>query len=804
MSTITESNEILKDINEFIYNNGIASNIQSETGSMEGKYDVNVSLSSHLLNVLSLGLNSYVYDTVYIRDEDIDEESIAVLTSSLVLHDLNKYLSNKTGEEYYNTEESLDIYLEDDEFNLQSLFEVNNLEEDINDYKYDILYLIQRTEQSQNGLNSSNKVKSRFKSLVQYCQFADSTVSSITVDGFDKGVQKIMERYPDNTHIVNLNNIEYPLLNAIFINSIKKYITDRKDGLILGSSKDKIVYLCENKINLERNKEIINIIEETVTGNFNFNSKVKWNTYEYQTLKTVPISIDEKRQIISDNWVSVLERDSGRESGLEHISDDARTAIPELAKIIFEPSDARDKLKKDVEDIYLDNNLGDIYEKADEKSSSHSMKIYLLHMTVKHFEERHGSIMEIVEDYRESVNKDLTVDENIFKELYPRFLGNKFQNVDISDSSSVCFLCGKPADKEYKPGDNGVFSTKGFSRRTKPYQSGKNVCSKCQFEISLLDSFIDVSPNAYAGAFDGDVLYLQNQEFIFDASINFDWKNKTMGGEVIDIYDEEDWDLEKYGIINNFDIIPIIYDGEGNKLRVLHKLLKFIQSTGTKAYISRAFSRVESHDEVFIDTEPNKIELSLNINRINTYYELDRYIKLLDIIGNLDTNKRDRRYTQIKEDEFIEIVNAFVREADIPIQRKDLNDITSYFKTYHSDKYMTMKEISESGIELYGKSFGSKHSQTTVFREALDSIIESMSMNLEDEDVIDYVSGQVYAIADRQQYSGHVKTEQADAYVKSIIDYLNKNDMYTKQELSNSKNRLINAYHFCYEKSINE
>ncbi len=803
MGTIKESNERLEDINEFIYNNGIASKIQSETGSMAGKYDVNVSLSSHLLNVLSLGLNSYVYDTIHIRNESIDEESIAVLTSSLVLHDLNKYLSNKNNEKYNNTEKSLDIYLKEDKFNLQSLFKVNNLNEDINNYKYDILYLIQRTEQSQNGINSSNKVKSKFKSLVQYCQFADSTVSSITVDGFNKGVQKIKSRYPDNTHVVNLNSIEYPLLNTIFMNSVKQYIKEQKEGLILGSSKDKIVYLCEKEINLEKNKEIIDIIEKTVTDNFNFKSKVKWNTYEYQTLKTVPISIDEKRQIISDNWANVLERDSGRENGLENISTDARKIIPEFAKIIFEPSDARHKIEEDTKKIYIDNDLEEIYEEADEKSSSHSMKIYLLHLTIKHFEENYHNIMSIVKEYEDSVDKDLTVNENIFKKLYPRFLGNKLQNVEVCSSENVCFLCGKHSNIKYKPGDNGVFSTKGFSRRTKPYQSDKNICSMCQFETSLLDSFIDVSPNAYAGSFEGDIIYLQNQEFIFDASINFDWKNKTIGGKIIDIYDEDNWELEKYGIINNFELIPIVYNGEGNKLRVLHKLLKFIQSTGTKAYLSRAFSNFESHSEVFIDTDPNKIELSLGIDKIDTYEELDKYIKLLDIMDDLDI-KKDRRYTRIKEDDFVTIIDIFIRDSNISIQRKDLNDITSYIKMYHSEEYMKMKEISELGIELYGKSFGSKHSQTSVFREALNSILESMSMNLDDEDVVDYVSGQVYALSERQQYSGNVKTEQADNYVQSIIDYLTKNDMYSKQKLSDNKNRLINAYHFCYRKSIED
>jgi CRISPR-associated protein Csc3 len=60
----------------------------------------------------------------------------------------------------------------------------------------------------------------------------------------------------------------------------------------------------------------------------------------------------------------------------------------------------------------------------------------------------------------------------------------------------------------------------------------------------------------------------------------------------------------------------------------------------------------------------------------------------------------------------------------------------------------------------------------------------------------------VYAAADREDYAGHATTEEAEAFVAAIREYLIENGLYDLKKLSDWENALVNSYFYAYQKSL--
>lgn len=801
-----ETIEIVERIhNRIIQDYDIVENVMKNAGKYDGKYRTTVSLSTHQLNVLTTGINAYVFDELYVhQNDDIDKESIAVLSSGLLLHDLNKYMEGKTGETHKNNMDSLEKYLETDDFGLKTLFE--DMDSNIEDYKEDILALVQRTEKGQNATQTRGSIRSKFENFPQYCEFADAVSSSISVDGLEEGSEKIRSRYPETYQEIDVNPIEYPIINQLILNSIKNAIESESVGFIIGSSRRKILYLGDDLVYEDIKNDIIENLNESVDKQFSFECKAKWNTYEYQGLVDVPLDISKKREAISDAWSELLMRDSGREKGLDSIPKNTENIMPELAKIIFDPEDGKTDLENDREEIYREYGLGDLYDTAVEDSSSPiSLSIQLFHNTIREYSNYKTEIESMVDNFTELVSEDLTSDVNIFEDLTDRVIGSRESNesVSIGSSEGSCFLCGKPADRSYQAGDVSIFGTNSFSERTEPYQKYKKICSYCQIESALLDGFIKNSPE-YLSNFQGSVLYIFSDDFVPDLKLDMNWKNSSIGGEVPSMYDDPDeWNIKRYGVVNQYEMIPASFTDSADRVRTLKSIFEFLSCTGVKAELSRPFSRPPVNDCVFLDTDPIRIEQTIGMDSITDFEGLERYVKLFGVIETLDV-KKSRRYTAIKRDEYKHMVSTVVSESDIPVGQKDLNKVKEYVETYHSDEHMKMKQVAEKGIELYGKSFDSKYSKTQVFRKTLEEIIEALTMDLEDEELIEHVSGQVYALSDRQDYAGEVTTEQARDFTEAVLEYIEENGLMSLQDVSDKMNDLVNTYLFAYEEAMKE
>jgi CRISPR-associated protein Csc3 len=91
-------------------------NVIDAAGGYDAKVDpsANCSLAAHLLNAVTVGVNTFVFNAIG-PDEDFSdyEEDIRVLAAALALHDTNKYLQEARGIEIEgNTPEAFDHYFD--------------------------------------------------------------------------------------------------------------------------------------------------------------------------------------------------------------------------------------------------------------------------------------------------------------------------------------------------------------------------------------------------------------------------------------------------------------------------------------------------------------------------------------------------------------------------------------------------------------------------------------------------------------------------------------------------------------------
>jgi CRISPR-associated protein Csc3 len=71
-----------------------------------------------------------------------------------------------------------------------------------------------------------------------------------------------------------------------------------------------------------------------------------------------------------------------------------------------------------------------------------------------------------------------------------------------------------------------------------------------------------------------------------------------------------------------------------------------------------------------------------------------------------------------------------------------------------------------------------------------------------DDELVEYVASQVYAAADREDYAGHVDTEEAEAFVEALRSYLVENGLYDLKKLSDWEDAIVNSYYYAYDQLL--
>ena len=372
----------------------------------------------------------------------------------------------------------------------------------------------------------------------------------------------------------------------------------------------------------------------------------------------------------------------------------------------------------------------------------------------------------------------------------------------------MCFLCGEEADADYQKGLSGVYRTQEYSRRVPPHAKYKSICEVCNLEYALFSDVCERSDVSTNNAV--EVAYFYFDEFLGDVRVRGRRSGSVIQDETIDIDDRE---VTTSLFRTQYFLQPFYVLGDNHRMAVVRQVMQAAQGSGMKVVIGRPFTRFESADTVFADEESTRPQELLGLDEVDRFGPVPDFVegepthshfqralalfKIMSMVGQ-DANMRNQ-YLQLDRDSFHSIANFAVVNHD---NATNLSDLREYFETYHSRELMEMNTIAGRGIDLFGKQYDSKYKKTKVFREALDAFLSGKNQNMPDKQLVEHVASQVYAAADREDYAGHVETEQAEAFVEAIRSYLVENDLYDLKKLSDWEDALVNSYYYAYDQLL--
>ncbi len=764
----------------------IPQKILENAGSMDGKYNENISLASHVINTTLLGLNTYAYEKLVLNDEEIDDEEVSVLTASLVLHDVNKYINEKYGwDRDDNDEEVLDMYLEDDDFGVKALF--NQLGGDIEEYKEDILFLIQRTEINDRSQDTRG-LSTDFRHLIDYCRLGDSVASRITNEGLASGLGKLESHYSgldfDSVHHMKFDAIQQPILNRSIISTVKEIIEEEESNIVLGSSSDEVLYLGKEIGRTDLKETVENKLPKNISERYEFKPKVNWNSTSYGVLEEVGLELEDKKKILAEEFAQDLLKDgSAGVEGFENIPEEFKELLPSLIKKIY----------IDGESEFEDNTSQERFDDIKNEKGNQKVKLHFIADLLDRWPDSKEEAEVIQDNYEEELEEDLSPDVNGFETVIDRFFGEK--KAEIIGKEDQCFVCGREADKQYQKGQNAFYSTQSFSRRVAPsgsWSDYKKICPVCNLEYALLA--YECNQRGISPGSDVEVAYFYFDDFIGDVKLYEDRVSEALEDEDVDL---DDPDAVRDLWAPQFHIQPFYIGDRNHRMRRVREVMEKLDEFGMKAVLGKAFTRFETYNNVFYDEKPIRVQKNLGFDLVDNYSDLKKPLAFFDIIGKIGADKNmSNRYIQLDSDGFVEMADFMVVNNEKMILNEDLR---SYFESYRGEEFMEMQKVAENGVDLFGKQFSSKHKKTKIFRETIDALLAGKSQGLSDQNLRTHVYGQVKSSAEREDYAGKVTEEQVENFVDSVIDYLEENNLYDLKKLSDWENALTNSYYYAYE-----
>jgi CRISPR-associated protein Csc3 len=781
-------------------------NVIEAAGGYDAKVDpaANCSLAAHLLNAVTVGVNTFVFNAIG-PDEDFwdYEEEIRVLAAALALHDTNKYLQEARGLELDgNTPEAFDHYFKPEDEDIEP--DPFGIEEFLGEgYREDLLYLVQRTETTEDT-TSTRSVSSEFAGLARYCRIGDVVSSVALKDGIEGVHRKLVEILDeDRVHLVRFTELEQPVLNDVLLSSAKEVIAGETDGspygVIIGSSPDGILYLGESIDRSELHQKVGQQAPRRVgvDGDFEFDCKLNWNSFGYDVLEEVAIDVETKEEKIAGAFRDLLERGSAGVEPFESIPDAFDQYFPILAKAIY----------IDGRSTFDDPDVQGAYDRIKEEQGVQKVKIHFVAYLVQQFDEHEEFLDSLAQEIRPELHADLEPETDAISAVVERFFEG--QTVpDLGSKAEMCFLCGSATDSKYQKGLSAIYRTQEYSRRVPPHAKYKSICEVCNLEYALLSDICersDVSTNNSV-----EVAYFYFDDFLGDIRV----RGRRVGNLVQGDSEEMDRrEVTKSLVGSQYYLQPVYVLNENHRMAVVRQVLEAARDSGMKVVIGRPFTRFESADAVFADEEATRPQELLGLDEAERFGPLPSFITdrrtdshvqralhLFRIMGTVGQEANMRNpYLQLDRHEFHSIAHFAVVNHDNATR---LGTLQSYFESYHEQQLMDMKTVAERGIDLFGQQYNSKYKKTKVFREALDAFLSGKNQRMDEDDLLDYVESQVYAAADREDYAGHATPEQAAAFVEAIRTYLVENDLYDLKKLSDWEDALVNSYYYAYDQAL--
>ena len=771
-------------------------NVIEHAGRYDAKVDsaANSSLAAHILNAVTVGVNTFVYQAVGSGGNVEEyEEEIRVLAAALVLHDTNKYVREAYGYDADgNTKDTLERYFEEDDFGIEEFLG--------DDYLEDLLYIVQNTEIDEDS-SEVRGTSTEFRGLDRYARIGDQVASVALRDGIEGAYRKLGEKVGESEiHLVEFTGLEQPVLNDLLLGSAKEVIAGNVDGrsrgVVIGSSTDSILYLGE-PINRETVRELVaERVPERIGAEYDFSCKLTWNSFDYDILAEVDIPIEDKEEIIADAYRDLLHGGTAGVEAFEQVPESFDRYFPILAKAIY----------IDGQSSFEDPEVQEAYDRIEDEVGVQKKKVHFVAYLVRNHGEHADFLENLADAIRPELHEDLEPETDAIAVVVERFFEGQALPT-LGSKEEMCFLCGAETDTLYQKGISGVYRTQEFSRRVPPHAKYKSICEVCNLEYALFADICDrsgVSTNN-----DVEVAYFYFDDFLGDVRV----RRRRVGNVVQGDSDElDDRDVNHSLIAPQYYLQPIYVLDDNHRMAVVRQAMEAAQESGMKVVVGRPFARFDSAETVFADQEATRPQELLGLDEVErfgplpdfaeerTHSHLRRALSLFKIMSMVGQEAGlTNPYIHLDRDTFHSIADFAVVNHDNATR---LGELRSYFETYHEEALMNMTTVAERGIDLFGEQYDSKYKKTKIFREALDAFLSGMNQQMNDERLVEYVESQVYAAADREDYAGYVEPDEAEAFVEALRTYLVENDLYDLKKLSDWEDALVNSYYYAYDQLL--
>lgn len=779
-------------------------NIIDAAGRYDAKIDpsANCSLAAHLMNAVTVGVNTFVFNAISPKESFRDyEEEIRVLAAALALHDTNKFLQEAHGEDVGgNTPGAFELYFEPEDEDIEG--DPFGIEEFLGEgYRDELLYLVQRTE-TREDTTSTRSYSPDFPGLARYCRIGDVVSSEALKRGIEGAYDKLVNILDeDRVHLITFTELEQPILNDVLLSSAKEVVAGTGEGnargVIIGSSPDGVLYIGEPIDRTQLREDVDDRAPERISLDFEFECKLNWNSFGYDILAEVGIPVEKKEEKISDAFRDLLERGSAGVEPFEHIPEAFDQYFPVLAKTVY--VDGRSE--------FSDQDVQAIYDEIKEEQGNQKVKFHFIAYLVQHFDEYVEFLDSLAKEVRPDLHADLEPETDAISAVVARFFeGQAVPNLGSKDE--MCFLCGAETETKYQKGLSAVYRTQEYSRRVPPHAKYKSICEVCNLEYALLSHVCEQSDVATNNAV--EVAYFYFDDFLADVRVRTRRAGNLVQGDSDELDDRE----VRVSLVGpQYYLQPVYVLNENHRMAVIRQVMEAAQESGMKVVMGRPFARFESADAVFADEETIRPQELLGLDEAERFGPLPPFttenrtdshlqralqlFRIMSIVGQ-EANMRNQ-YLQLDRDTFHSIADFAVVNHQNATR---LSVLRSYFEEYHAQALMDMKTVAERGIDLFGKQYDSKYKKTKVFREAIDAFLSGKSQRMDENDLVDYVESQVYATAQREDYAGHVTPEQAEAFVDATKTYLVDNDLYDLKKLSDWEDALVNSYYYAYDQAL--
>lgn len=790
---------------EYLLGTPLVGNVLDAAGEYDAKTapEETTSLAAHLLNAMTIGVNTFVYTAVDGgRDITELEEELRVLAAALVLHDTNKYVQEAYGIEVDgNTREAFETYFErGDDFGIEEFLGEG--------YRDDLLYLVQRTELTEDS-RETRRTDTEFVGLDRYCRLGDQVASVTLREGIEGGYEALGKKADeDEIHLMKLNAVEQSVLNNELLGRTKEVISGEDGGdeygVVIGSTPDRVLYLGDEPDREELRVRVRGHLKENLVESYSFSCKLNWNSFDYDILAEFALDPERKEELIAEEFRELLHAGTAGVEGFERIPEEFNQYFGVLAKAVYIGGRSE----------FSDPSVQATYEDIYDEQGPQKVKIHFIAHLVRNFDDHREFLEDLAVEVRPDLHTDLEPETDAIATTVDRFF-DAIEPASLPSKGTMCFLCGSPAKTQYQKGLSAVYRTQEFSRRVPPHQKYKSICEVCNLEYALLATMCDragVSLNANVG-----VAYYHFDEFLGDLHL---FGGQTIGFEQDETLDLGDTSVQKNLTSPQYYVQPFRFGshpgmGEKNhRMVVVRQLMQRAQEVGMKVVLGRPFARFDPVEKAFVDEEAIREQEALGLDEAERFGPLPSFVdgddrpdsnlrralvlhKLIATVGF--ESGMSNPYLQLDRDTFHSLTDFVVQNMDEPSR---LRELESYLDTYHHQQYMNMQTVAKRGIDLFGKQFDSKYKKTKIFREAIDAFLSGKSQRMAEEDLLEYVEAQVYAAADREDYAGYATPEQAEAFVNALRTYLEDNELYTLKKLSDWESALVNSYLYAFEQVV--